>query len=299
MTALSLDTTKSVHSCKKQSVSHGLKLQTHPTKSHIKMESTTSAVLSAVTGTVAMTAAYAYAQRDWLKDQWLAFISPAIYNFLKGTTREQRALKYLKEHARQGDPDSVLETFDEFCRTQEWAMNAAEEKGDILDEIVRELQPTTCLELGTYCGYSAVRIARNLSPSARLITIEVNPDYAAVAREVVKLAGLQDKIEVINLDSADVIRELKTKYDVTKLDLVFLDHWKYLYIRDIKLIEEEKLLKKGSVVFADNVIIPGAPGYLEYIRGSKNYKSTFYSVHFEYMDDMKDGVEKSVYIGDE
>ncbi|CAH1269089.1 COMT [Branchiostoma lanceolatum] len=68
-------------------------------------------------------------------------------------------------------------------------MNAAEEKGDILDEIVRELQPTTCLELATYCGYSAVHIARQLSPSARL-----NPDFAAVAREVVKMAGLQDKV---------------------------------------------------------------------------------------------------------
>ncbi|KAI8499722.1 hypothetical protein Bbelb_227730 [Branchiostoma belcheri] len=263
------------------------------------MDSTTTALVAAVTGAVTTATAYAYCQRDWLKDQWLAFISPVIYNFLTGTTREQRALKYLKEHAREGDPDSVLATFDEFCRTQEWAMNAAEEKGEILDEIVRELQPTTCLELGTYCGYSAVRIARQLSPSARLITVEVNPDYAAVAREVVKLAGLQDKIEVINVDSADVIRELKNKYDVTKLDLVFLDHWKYLYIRDIKIIEEEKLLKKGSVVFADNVIIPGAPGYLEYIRGSKDYKSTFYSVHFEYMDDMRDGVEKSVYVGDE
>ncbi|XP_066289686.1 catechol O-methyltransferase A-like [Branchiostoma lanceolatum] len=150
-------------------------------------------------------------------------------------------------------------------------MNATEEKDNILDEVVRELQLTTCLELGTYCGYSAAHIARQLSPSARL-----NPDYAAVAREVVKLAGLQDKIDIINVDSADVIRGLKHKYDVTKLD-----HWKYLYIRDIKLIEEEGLLKKGSVVFADNVIIPGALGYLEYIRGS-NYKSTFYSVHIEY-----------------
>lgn len=51
------------------------------------------------------------------------------------------------------------------------------------------------LELGAYCGYSAVRMARLLPPGARLLTIEVNPDYAAITQQMLDFAGLQDKVQ--------------------------------------------------------------------------------------------------------
>lgn len=60
--------------------------------------------------------------------------------------------------------------------------------------MVSELNPATVLELGTYCGYSTVRIASLLPPHARLITLEFNPDYAKIARQVISLAGLEDKV---------------------------------------------------------------------------------------------------------
>lgn len=66
--------------------------------------------------------------------------------------------------------------------------------GAILDNVVCEVSPSTALELGTYCGYSSVRIARLLPPDTKLITVEFNPDYAAVARQVMEHAGLQDKV---------------------------------------------------------------------------------------------------------
>lgn len=57
-----------------------------------------------------------------------------------------------------------------------------------------ETSPSTVLELGTYCGYSSVRITRLLPPATKLITVEVNPDYAHVARQVIQHAGLQNKV---------------------------------------------------------------------------------------------------------
>lgn len=66
--------------------------------------------------------------------------------------------------------------------------------GAILDSVVMETSPSTVLELGTYCGYSAVRIARLLSPATRLITVEMNPEYVCVARQVIHHAGMQDKV---------------------------------------------------------------------------------------------------------
>lgn len=61
--------------------------------------------------------------------------------------------------------------------------------------MVSEVSPATVLELGTYCGYSTVRIARLLPPHAKLITLELNPDFAAIARQVIAWAGLMEKVK--------------------------------------------------------------------------------------------------------
>lgn len=66
--------------------------------------------------------------------------------------------------------------------------------GCILDSVVSEVNPATVLELGTYCGYSTVRIAMLLPPDAKLLTLEFNPDFAAIARQVISWAGLEEKV---------------------------------------------------------------------------------------------------------
>lgn len=58
-----------------------------------------------------------------------------------------------------------------------------------------EVNPGAVLELGTYCGYSTVRMASLLRPQAKIITLEFNPDYAAVARQVIAWAGLEEKVK--------------------------------------------------------------------------------------------------------
>lgn len=64
-----------------------------------------------------------------------------------------------------------------------------------MDTVVQEQSPSMLLELGAYCGYSAIRMARLMPPSARLLTIELNPDYAAITQQMVDFAGLQDKVQ--------------------------------------------------------------------------------------------------------
>lgn len=64
-----------------------------------------------------------------------------------------------------------------------------------------EVNPATVLELGTYCGYSAVRIAVLLPPGAKLITLEFNPDFAVIARQVIAWAGLEEKVHSFSSSS--------------------------------------------------------------------------------------------------
>lgn len=61
-------------------------------------------------------------------------------------------------------------------------------------------------------------------------------------------------------------------------------------------MQESGLLRKGSVLLADNVVVPGAPEYLEYIRSSPRYSSQYFKSHLEYTK-IEDGLEKSVFLG--
>jgi len=58
-------------------------------------------------------------------------------------------------------------------------------------------------------------------------------------------------------------------------------------------MEENNLLRKGSILVADNVIIPGAPAYLEYVRNNPKYKSSLSTATMESIG-LEDGLEISI-----
>ncbi|KAM4696472.1 catechol O-methyltransferase A-like isoform 2-T2 [Rhinophrynus dorsalis] len=228
----------------------------------------------------------------WWHDNYLE----KLRDFLSGTSRPLRILQHVKKTAQRGDAHSVISSVDSYCANVEWAMNVGDKKGEILDAVVLDVRPRWVLELGTYCGYSAVRIARLLPPGSRLVTLEMNPHYAQVAKEIIEHAGLNTQVELLVGSTSDLIPQLKKKLDIEKFDLVFIDHWKASYLPDTKLLEEHGLLQAGSVLLADNVICPGAPEYLEYVRSSPRYKSQYYPAKLEYLQ-VEDGMEKSVFLG--
>ncbi|XP_046895229.1 catechol O-methyltransferase A [Hypomesus transpacificus] len=233
---------------------------------------------------------------SWLALLWHDVILEKTLNTLTRSTRPQRLLRAVQRKATKGDPQSVISAIDYFCRNSEWAMNVGDEKGPILDSVVCEVSPATALELGTYCGYSSVRIARLLPVGTKLITLEFNPDNACIARQVIQYAGLEDKIFLVEGASGDLIPKMADMFGISTFDFVFLDHWKDRYLPDLKLLEECQLLRKGSVLLADNVICPGTPDYLEYVRNSPRYESRYFQSHLEYTK-VEDGLEKSVFLG--
>ncbi|KAI1233015.1 hypothetical protein IHE44_0006205, partial [Lamprotornis superbus] len=227
---------------------------------------------------------------------WNEIIREKVTNFIMNQSKEQRILNFVLQNAVRGDPCSVVDTIDKYCSQKEWAMNVGNEKGKILDKTVEEVNPSVALELGTYCGYSAVRISRLLKAGARLLTVEFNPEFAAIAKQMIEFAGVQDKVKLLEGPSDEIIPQLKKKYEVDTLDFVFLDHWKDRYTPDTILLQECNLLRKGSVLLADNVIFPGAPDFLNYVRKSPHFQCTNYPSHLEYMQ-VEDAMEKAVFLG--
>lgn len=189
----------------------------------------------------------------------------------------------------RGSPACVLAAIDEFARTK-YLMNVGEDKGRIVTDLIAEVKPKTMVsspvqecaaqltrqqvELGGYVGYSCILFgdAVRKAGGKRYFSLERNPEFAAVIASLVDLAGLSDVVKVIVGSSDASIRRLHAAGELQHIDLMFLDHYKPAYTTDLKLCEELKLIIPGSVLAADNVITPGNPPYLEYVRSSVEQK---------------------------
>ena len=66
--------------------------------------------------------------------------------------------------------------------------------------------------------------------------------------------------------------------------MIFIDHEKTLYKPDLIWLEEHGAIRKGTVVVGDNIIRPGCPDYVQYIKDSKKYNSILYQANLEYRD---------------
>lgn len=65
------------------------------------------------------------------------------------------------------------------------------------------------LEIGTLGGYSSICLAQALSKEGKVVTLEINEDYASVARKNIRHAGLEEKIEIIVGPALDTLPDLK------------------------------------------------------------------------------------------
>lgn len=110
------------------------------------------------------------------------------------------------------------------------------------------------LEIGTLAAYSTIWMARALSPLGRLITIEANPDYAAVARRNLEIAELTDRVTVRIGRGVDVLPVIEAE-GVGPFDLVFIDADKPPYTEYFQWAL--RLSRPGTLIVADNVIREG------------------------------------------
>ncbi len=221
-----------------------------------------------------------------------------------GDGREEALAAHVEAEARPGDAGDVVRVIDEFCYGRCVMMNVGDEKGEILDRAVHRARPRRLLELGTYCGYSAVRIARAMPADAVLCSVEFSEANASVARRILAHAGVADRVTVVPGSLGDGGRTLERLerehgFGPGQLDFVFIDHDKRAYVPDLERLLERGWLRPGAVVVADNVRVPGAPAYRRYMREREgaSWRTVEHSTHVEYQTLLPDLVLESEYLG--
>jgi len=195
---------------------------------------------------------------------------------------------YVERYAARGDPASVLRAYDDFGeRFPTYKLGA--EKAALYGDVLAAIDPTTVIEIGTFLGYSAIATAMRFTrDEARLLCVEYEERHAEVARWAVEYAGLADRVTVLTRAGSEAVGEAKAFVESIKgvgagTDVLFLDHAKERYLPDLKLYEDAGVVRKGTTVVADNVVYPGAPGYLEYVDTAANrYETRLIDAMFEY-----------------
>jgi predicted O-methyltransferase YrrM len=134
-------------------------------------------------------------------------------------------------------------------------INVAPNQGKLLELIAKIRGARRILEIGTLGGYSTIWLARSLPVDGKLISLELEPHHAEVARVNVDRAGIGSLVEIRTGPAAATLRAMIAE-GTEPFDFVFIDADKEGYSEYFTLTLQ--LSRPGTVMVADNVVREGA-----------------------------------------
>jgi predicted O-methyltransferase YrrM len=135
------------------------------------------------------------------------------------------------------------------------AINVTPNQGKLLHLLARAQGAKSILEVGTLGGYSTIWLARALPPGGRLVTLECEPKYAAVAQANLVRAGVADVVELRLGRAFDTLPKIAAE-GREPFDFIFIDADKPS--NPEYFTWALRLARRGSLIVVDNVIRDGA-----------------------------------------
>ena len=133
-------------------------------------------------------------------------------------------------------------------------MQISVEQGQFMDWLVRTLGVRRAVEIGTFTGYSALRVGLALPEDGQLVCCDVNPETGAVAQAYWEQAGIASKVSLRLGPAVDTLDALIAAGEGT-FDFAFIDADKSSYAAYLQRVWA--LLRTGGVVLIDNVLWSG------------------------------------------
>jgi caffeoyl-CoA O-methyltransferase len=124
------------------------------------------------------------------------------------TRIDARLAQYIRDHV-SGRDESLRMVEEKTALLGDMAiMQTAPEQAALLEMLVRLAGVESAIEIGTFTGYGAIRIARGLAQGGRLLCCELDPERAATARQNLDAAGVGELVEIRVGPAIDTLRSL-------------------------------------------------------------------------------------------
>lgn len=148
------------------------------------------------------------------------------------------------------------------------------ETRELLKILLQMKKPEKILEVGAAIGFSSVFMGENTSPATKITTIENYPPRIERAKANIAMAGMEERITLLEGDAARWLKELDGGYD-----FIFMDAAKGQYIHFLP--DVLRLLPQGGVLVSDNVLQDG--DIFESRYGIRRRNHTIHSRMREYL----------------
>lgn len=158
--------------------------------------------------------------------------------------------KYIEDHTSDEDELLFKVNRETNLRTTMPRMLSGKVQGKFLEIFSKIVKPDYIVEVGTFTGYSALCLAKGLSPNGKLITIENNAEFEEFILNTFSESLFNDKIELKLGNAIDILHEIDDG-----IDLVFMDANKSEYLEYYNILMPK--IKSGGIIIADNVLWSG------------------------------------------
>jgi caffeoyl-CoA O-methyltransferase len=169
-----------------------------------------------------------------------------IYCFMDAVAPE--AEEYAADHTSPLSP--LLEELERYTLTNTPypSMLTGRVQGRFLQLVARLSGARRVVDIGTFTGYSAIAMAEALPENGEILTIEKNPEHAAIARQFFTRSSSGYKITLRLGEAVEILKSLPE----AKTDLVFIDADKQSYMAYYE--ESMRILRSGGLILADNAL---------------------------------------------
>jgi caffeoyl-CoA O-methyltransferase len=134
-------------------------------------------------------------------------------------------------------------------------MQIAPEQGQLLALLIRLLGARKTLEIGVFTGYSAMVVAKAMGPKGKVVALDINEQFTAIARRHWAKAAVADRIDLRLQPAADSLKALVAAGEGNTFDFAFIDADKANY--DTYYEYALKLVRPGGLIAIDNVLWQG------------------------------------------
>jgi predicted O-methyltransferase YrrM len=135
-------------------------------------------------------------------------------------------------------------------------MISSSDVGALLALLAQTVNAKNAIEVGTFTGYTALKIAGALPVDGKLICCDINDEWASIGKPLWAEAGVQNKIDLRIAPASKTLQDLIENGRSGTFDFAFIDADKTGY--DSYYEACLTLLRSGGLIVLDNMLWDGA-----------------------------------------